>query len=451
MATYKLTQTFSDNTTKDINFTIPETAGTYKLKFTLSDSTVIDAGNVVVGTAPSTYKINLAMADGSNVSANFLVPSIGYKVTIPARESGISALQYRYTNTSGGTSFVNASASSTTTVMVQLNTSIQVYAHTLSDTANYQAWTGNTTTWTVTSDDMFLPKFHAQYKYAPTITGTSATSNSVTCTIKNNCTISAAIMLLKSTSPTGQYSPAITRPFQINGSASIQITATDLSLSTTYYWMAILIDMNGNIQSSPESAVVTQATSAPASVSVEIPAKQPGVSTLTYRYKNSSGTWTTVNAGTSAKTVAVKTNTFMSITASTFTHSDYQAWTDNTTSWNITSSVSLPPYYAQIKGSPVYTSVSTYPQMLDVRYKNNLSQTYNIYAECYTAGMGTFKDSDTIKVTAGSTGSFLLGGNLTSGTGYDCRAQYRSVTAGIKPSAFSTAERLYTDQDPTTT
>lgn len=113
--------------------------------------------------------------------------------------------------------------------------------------------------------------------------------------------------------------------------------------------------------------------------------------------------------------------------------------------------MSLPPYYAQIKGSPVYTSVSTYPQMLDVTYKNNLSQTYNIYAECYTAGMGTFKDSDTIKVAAGSTGSFLLGGNLTSGTGYDCRAQYRSVTAGIKPSAFSTAERLYTDQDPTTT
>lgn len=139
MATYKLTQTFSDNTTKDINFTIPETAGTYKLKFTLSDSTVIDAGNVVVGTAPSTYKINLTMADGSNVSANFLVPSIGYKVTIPARESGISALQYKYTNTSGSTSFVNASASSTTTVMVQPNTSIQVYAHTLSDTANYQA------------------------------------------------------------------------------------------------------------------------------------------------------------------------------------------------------------------------------------------------------------------------------------------------------------------------
>lgn len=139
MATYKLTQTFSDGTTKDINFTIPETAGTYKLKFTLSDSTVIDAGNVVVGTAPNTYKINLTMVDGSNVSANFLVPSIGYKVTIPAREPGVSALQYRYTNTSGGTSFVNASASSTTTVMVQPNTSIQVYAHTLSDTANYQA------------------------------------------------------------------------------------------------------------------------------------------------------------------------------------------------------------------------------------------------------------------------------------------------------------------------
>ena len=138
MATYKLTQTFSDNTTKDIDFTIPETAGTYKLKFTLSDSTVIDAGNVVVGTAPSTYKIKLAMADGSNVSANFLVPSIGYKVTIPAMEVGISVLQYRYTNTNGSTTYANANASNTTTIMVQPNTSIQVYAHTLSDTTNYQ-------------------------------------------------------------------------------------------------------------------------------------------------------------------------------------------------------------------------------------------------------------------------------------------------------------------------
>lgn len=139
MATYKLTQTFSDNTTKDINFTIPETVGTYKLKFTLSDSTVIDAGNVVVGTAPNTYKINLAMADGSNMSANFLVPSIGYKVTIPAREPGVGTLKYAYTNTSGSTSYVNADASSTTTVMVQPNMSIWVYNASILDAANYQS------------------------------------------------------------------------------------------------------------------------------------------------------------------------------------------------------------------------------------------------------------------------------------------------------------------------
>lgn len=139
MATYKLTQTFSDNTTEGINFTIPEIAGTYKLKFTLSDSTVINAGNVVVGTSPSTYKINLAMADGSNLSANILVPSIGYTVTIPAMETGISALQYAYTNTSGGTSYVNASASSTTTVKVQPNMSIWVRSSTVSDTTNLQA------------------------------------------------------------------------------------------------------------------------------------------------------------------------------------------------------------------------------------------------------------------------------------------------------------------------
>ena len=187
---------------------------------------------------------------------------VGYKVTIPTIEPGISALQYRYTNTSGGTSFVNASASSTTTVMAQPNTSIQVYAHTLSDTANYQAWTGNTTTWTVTSDNMSLPKFYAQHKHAPTIISTSSTSNSVTCKIINECTISAGVMLLKSTSTTGQYSPAINRPIQINGSSSTSITVTDLSPSTTYYWMAILVDMSGHIQSSPESAVITQATKA---------------------------------------------------------------------------------------------------------------------------------------------------------------------------------------------
>ena len=272
MANYKLTQTFSDGTKKDVTFTIPEETGTYKLKFTLSDSTVIDAGNVVVGTAPSTYKINFAMTNGSNMSANFLVPSIGYKVTIPAMEVGISALQYKYTNTSGDTSFVNASASSTTTVMVQPNTSIQVYAHTLSDTANYQAWTGNTTTWT--------------------------TSDSVTCTIKNESTISAAIILLKSTSRTGQYSPVNLYPHQINGSASISITATELSSSTTYYWKAILVDMNGHIQSSPESAVIAQATKA-AGWTVTIPARQTGISALQYRYTNLSGSTAYANAGTS--------------------------------------------------------------------------------------------------------------------------------------------------------
>lgn len=439
MATYKLTQTFSDNTTKDINFTIPETAGTYKLKFTLSDSTVIDAGNVVVGTAPSTYKINLAMADGSNMSANFLVPSIGYKVTIPAMEVGISALQYRYTNTSGGTSFVNASASSTTTVMAQPNTSIQVYAHTLSDTANYQAWTGNTTTWTVTSDNMSLPKFYAQYKHAPTIISTSATSNSVTCKIKNESTISAGVMLLKSTSTTGQYSPAINRPIQINGSSSISITTTDLSPSTTYYWMAILVDMNGHIQSSPESAVITQATKA-AGWTVTIPARQTGISALQYRYTNLSGSTAYANAGTSQTSIQVKNGTSVTVYSSTVSDTtNFQKWSGNTTSWTINADTTLPVYYAQFKTSPTITSTSSTASSVSCTVKNNLNMA--VYGMLYksTSLNGTYTAAASgASINANSSTTITVSG-LSVNTTYYWKVSYAVPNGSIKEGPLSSA------------
>lgn len=177
---------------------------------------------------------------------------------------------------------------------------------------------------------MSLPKFYAQYKNAPFINSTSATSNSITCTIKNNCTISAAIILLKSTSPTDQYSPVNSMPYQINGGASISITATDLSPSTTYGFIAILVDMNGHIKTSPESAVVTGTTSA-AGWTVTIPARTTGVTALRYQYINSSGTTAYVNAGTSSTSVTVKTNTTMKVYSASYT-SACQGWTENVTS-----------------------------------------------------------------------------------------------------------------------
>lgn len=439
MANYKLTQTFSDGTKKDVTFTIPEETGTYKLKFTLSDSTVIDAGNVVVGTAPSTYKINLAMADGSNMSANFLVPSIGYKVTIPAMEVGISALQYRYTNTSRNTSFVNASASSTTTVMVQPNTSIQVYAHTLSDTANYQAWTGNTTTWTVTSDDMSLSKFYAQYKHAPTIIRTSATSNSVTCTIKNESTISAGVMLLKSTSTTGQYSPVINRPIQINGSSSTSITATDLSPSTTYYWMAILVDMNGHIQSSPESAVITQATKA-AGWTVTIPARQTGISALQYKYTNLSGSTAYANAGTSQTSIQVKNGTSVTVYSSTVSDTtNFQKWSGNTTSWTINADTTLPVYYAQFKTSPTITSTSSTTSSVSCTVKNNLNMA--VYGMLYksTSLNGTYTAAASgASINANSSTTITVSG-LSVNTTYYWKVKYAVPNGSIKEGPLSTA------------
>lgn len=163
---------------------------------------------------------------------------------------------------------------------------------------------------------MSLPKFYAQYKNAPTITSTSATSNSITCTIKNNCTISAAVILLKSTSPTGQYGPVNSTPFQINGGASVSITATDLSSSTTYYLKAILVDMNGHINTSPESAVVTQTTSA-AGWTVTIPTRQKGISALQYKYTNPSGSTAYANAGTSQTSIQVKNGTSVTVYAHT--------------------------------------------------------------------------------------------------------------------------------------
>lgn len=433
MANYKLSQTFSDGTKKDVTFTIPEETGTYKLKFTLSDSTVIDAGNVVVGTAPSTYNINLAMTDGSNMSANILVPSIGYKVTIPIRQPGISALQYRYTNTSGETSFVNASTSSTITVIVQPNTSIQVYAYTLSDTEKYQAWTGNTTSWTINADTT-LPAYYAQFKTSPTITRTSSTASSVSCVVKNNLSMIVYGVLYKSTSLNGTYTKA-TRA-SIDANSSTTITASGLSANTTYYWKVAYATSDGSIKEGPLSAATVTKATLPAYVKVTIPAKQTGVSQLTYQYENSSGTWSTVDASSYAKTITVKTSTTMIIKTHTLTSSDYQSWTGNVTSWNITAPISLPVVYAQLKGTPTFSSYSSTTSSITVYWKNTLSNGYYIRAYLYNGSSQV--DYFDYYVGAGATSSAIKFTGLTRGKTYTAKAQYISTDSNIKSGELTT-------------
>ena len=162
---------------------------------------------------------------------------------------------------------------------------------------------------------MSLPKFYAQYKSAPTITSTSATSDSITCTIKNNATVSAMVLLYKATSSGGSYSTA-NAPIIVDGGSSGSITAHGLSASTTYYWKATLVDPNGRIKESPYSSVVTKATSA-AGLTVTIPVRQKGISALQYKYTNPSGSTAYANAGTSQTSIQVKSGTTIQVYAHT--------------------------------------------------------------------------------------------------------------------------------------
>lgn len=100
MATYKLTQTFSDNTTKDVNFTIPDVVGTYNLKFMLSDSTVIDAGNIERTNMGGSYTLSVKMNDNTACTTTIVLDKIAVtnqtKVTIPALITGIKSVVYSY-------------------------------------------------------------------------------------------------------------------------------------------------------------------------------------------------------------------------------------------------------------------------------------------------------------------------------------------------------------------
>ena len=386
MATYKLTQTFSDNTTKDINFTIPETAGTYKLKFTLSDSTVIDAGNVVVGTAPSTYKINLTMADGSNVSANFLVPSIGYKVTIPARQKGISALQYRYTDPNGNTAYANAGTSQTS-IQVKNGSTVTVYAHTLSDTTNYQVWSGNRTSWTINANTT-LPTYHAQYKTYPSSYGCTA-NNGTSITMAYEPKLTAGLRLYKN------GGVAATASAQ---SSVASLTASGLTNGTEYTFTATHYDSTGQVKEGPHSnGIIVKAWSTTTTYNVTFPAldKAYGVGQQTWTYYNNMGVKSTrvaalsdsgYSGDTKAATIAVRSGLTVAITdtkyysniANYVEPSQYMGSSGKNTNWTITSNTTVNQMFTQWKVSPAVTITSTEPRKVTFNVKNNLSIPINI-------------------------------------------------------------------------
>ena len=142
---------------------------------------------------------------------------------------------------------------------------------------------------------------------------------------------------------------------KINANSSTKITVSGLSSNTTYYWKVKYAVPNGSIKEGPLSSATTKAT-LPVYVPVKIPAKQSGVNSIRYQYTNSSGNLANIYAGTSVKTINVKTNTFVTIASYSFTSNDYQSWTGNITSWEITDSVFLPTFYAQLKGTPAYSA-----------------------------------------------------------------------------------------------
>lgn len=381
MATYKLTQTFSDGTTKDINFTIPEVAGTYKLKFTLSDSTVIDAGNVVVGTTPSTYKINLAMADGSNVSANFLVPSIGYKVTIPARQKGISALQYRYTDPNGNTAYANAGTSQTS-IQVKNGSTVTVYAHTLSDTTNYQVWSGNTTSWTINANTT-LPAYHAQYKTFPSSYGCTANSGT-SITMAYEPKLTAGLRLYKN------GNVAATASAQ---SSVASLTAGGLTNGTEYTFTATHYDSTGQVKEGPHSSgIIVKAWSTTTTYNVTFPAldKAYGVGQQTWTYYNNMGVKSTrvaalsdsgYSGDTKAATIAVRSGLTVAITdtkyysniANYVEPSEYMGSSGKETNWTITRATTVNQMFTQWKVSPAVFVTKVNKRNVEFRATNNLS------------------------------------------------------------------------------
>lgn len=199
MANYNLTQTFADGQTHTVSFTIPETAGTYQMTATLTnaDSTTrtINAGTVVVAAKPNTYNVEFDMGNSTSLSTTITTPALGATMTIPALQQGIDEIAYNYTDQNnvsglayaGNTSFTIQVMPGTTVTYSIVTASNDFIPYNTSDGVNYEV-----------ADDVTsgtFPTVYAQYNGTPTITTTSATSNSVTATIKNNLSVAAQVSL----------------------------------------------------------------------------------------------------------------------------------------------------------------------------------------------------------------------------------------------------------------
>lgn len=81
--TYRLALTKASGAVQNIDFTIPDTAGTYNLKLNLGDGATIDAGNITVGNTKNTYKLALVKGSGATIDAGtFTTPMLPYTLSI---------------------------------------------------------------------------------------------------------------------------------------------------------------------------------------------------------------------------------------------------------------------------------------------------------------------------------------------------------------------------------
>lgn len=117
MANYKLTQTFSDGSSGDITFTIPDVAGTYKVEFEITDAndnvSWVNAGNIVVDGTANTYRLSVTASDGTVFTPTITTPVISYTVSYPAKPTNVSDFKIYVNNT---VQITNPAAQGTLTV-----------------------------------------------------------------------------------------------------------------------------------------------------------------------------------------------------------------------------------------------------------------------------------------------------------------------------------------------
>jgi hypothetical protein len=75
--TYRLALKKTSGAVQNVDFTIPDTAGTYNLKLNLQSGGQINAGNIVVGYEANIYELKLVKASGKTISCGqFKTPSV---------------------------------------------------------------------------------------------------------------------------------------------------------------------------------------------------------------------------------------------------------------------------------------------------------------------------------------------------------------------------------------